>query len=176
MNLVLIGYRGTGKSHIGWLLSLRLQMPCLSLDQEVEKLAGMSITEIVAKDGWQEFRDLESEVVRQLTATDEVILDTGGGVIERPENVDLLKKNSCVVWLKARLETVVARISSGSHRPALTDGKSFTEEVAEVLARRNPIYHALADFEVDTDDQGPDEVADRIVELWNNFRSNAANR
>lgn len=171
MILVLIGYRGTGKSLVGNLLAGRLKMRCIAMDAEVEKKAGMPISEIVEKKGWPAFRDLESEVLQALIALDDIIIDTGGGVVERPENIELLRKNSCVVWLKAGIETIVPRISSGSHRPALTDGKSFTEEVAEVLARREPIYQAAAQFEVDTDRLTPEGVVDRILAFWKQTHS-----
>jgi shikimate kinase len=85
MNLVLIGYRGTGKSLIGRILENRLRMPCISMDEEINKRAGMSIPEIVEKYGWNRFRDIESEVALGLSARDNVIVDTGGGVIERPD-------------------------------------------------------------------------------------------
>jgi shikimate kinase len=167
MILVLIGYRGTGKSLVGRLLSRRLNMPCIAMDEEIEQQAGMTIPEIVEKHGWQRFRDLESEMARELMAGDDVIIDTGGGVIERPENIEVLQKNACVVWLKASVKTIVSRISSGTHRPSLTGGKTFTDEVAEVLARRTPIYQKAAQYEVDTDDLTPEEIADRVLEAWN---------
>jgi shikimate kinase len=167
MILVLIGYRGTGKSLVGRLLSRRLNMPCIAMDEEIERQAGISIAEIVEKHGWQRFRDLESEMARELMAGDDLIIDTGGGVIERPENIEVLQKNACVVWLKASVETVVSRISSGTHRPSLTGGKTFTDEVAEVLARRTPIYQKAAQYEVDTDDLTPEEIAGRVLEAWN---------
>ena len=166
MILVLIGYRGTGKSLIGKLLSERLHMPCISMDHEVVLQAGMSTPQIVEKYGWQGFRDLESEVASRLTGLDQVIVDTGGGVIERQENIEALRKNACVIWLKARIETIVPRIREGTERPALLDGKSFTEEVAEVLERRIPIYRSAAQHEIDTDELTPDQIADRIVEIW----------
>jgi len=152
---------------IGKILSERLHMPCISMDHEVVRHAGMSTPEIVEKHGWQRFRDLESEVASRLTGLDRVIIDTGGGVIERQENIDALQKNACVIWLKARIETIVPRIVGGTERPALTDGKSFTEEVSEVLERRIPIYQSAAQHEVDTDELTPDQIADQIVEIWN---------
>lgn len=166
MILVLIGYRGTGKTLVGDILAKRLLIPCISMDEEIEKRAGMSTPEIVEKYGWQKFRDIESEVARELTKLDNVVVDTGGGVIERPENIRALQENACVVWLKASIETIVSRIQAGTQRPALTAGKTFTEEVAEVLERRTPIYKIAAQHEIDTDDLSPDHVADMIVELW----------
>lgn len=166
MNLVLIGYRGTGKSVVGELLAARLRMSCMGMDAEIVKRAGMPIPEFVAKYDWPKFRDLESEVARDWAKQDKVIIDTGGGIIERSENIDALRANGRIFWLKASVDTIVSRIQSGAERPALTEGKTFTEEVAEVLERRVPKYQDAAHHEVDTDKLTPEQVADRIIEIW----------
>ena len=174
MILVLIGYRGTGKTAVGEILARRLQMPCISMDDEIVTRAGMSTPEIVEKYGWQRFRDLESDVARELTGRDNVIIDTGGGVIERPENIEALRMNACVVWLKASVPTIVSRIQGGTERPPLTSGKTFTEEVSEVLERRNPIYKIASQYEIETDNVTPDQVANSIIELWQRHRPDGA--
>jgi shikimate kinase len=167
MKIVLIGYRGTGKSVVGQLLATRLGMPCIGMDARIVEKAGTSIPEIVSKYGWQGFRDLESEEARELARRDGVIVDTGGGVIERAENIEALEKNSLIIWLKASVDTIVSRIQGGTERPALISGKTFTEEVAEVLERRMPKYKAAAHYEVDTDELTAEQVADRVIEIWN---------
>ncbi|GFO56453.1 shikimate kinase [Geomonas sp. Red276] len=166
MNLVLIGYRGTGKSRVGRLLAQRLGMSRVAMDEEIERKAGKTTPEIVAEGGWPKFRDLESEVARELAGRDGLVIDTGGGVIERPENMEVLSADALVVWMKASVETIVSRIKGGTHRPALVDGKSFTEEVAEVLQRRTPLYEKAADVEIDTDGLAPEAIAARIIEAW----------
>jgi shikimate kinase len=166
MNIVLIGYRGTGKSVVGELLAARLRMQCIGMDAEIVKRAGMSIPEIVEKHGWQKFRDIESEEARELSGFDNIVIDTGGGVIERPENIEALKTNSRIFWLKASVDRIVSRIQGGTERPALTAGKTFTEEVTEVLERRIPKYKNAAQYEIDTDGLTPEQVADRIIKIW----------
>lgn len=166
MILVLVGYRGTGKTMVGDLLAQRLQMPCVRMDAEIVTRAGMPINDIVAKFGWPKFRDMESELALDLSGRDNIIVDTGGGVIERPENIEALKKNSRIFWLKASVDTIVSRIQDNTERPALTEGKTFTEEVAEVLERRNPKYQSAADYEIDTDGRTPEEIVDSILALW----------
>ena len=99
-------------------------------------------------------------------ALDNIIIDTGGGVIERPENVEALKINSNIFWLKASVDSIVARIQGGMERPALTSGKTFTEEVAEVLEQRIPKYKRAAQYAIDTDDLTPEQVTDRIIKIW----------
>jgi len=166
MILVLVGYRGTGKTVVGDLLAKRLEMPCIRMDEEIVRRAGMPINEIVDKFGWPKFRDLESELALDLSVRDNIIVDTGGGVIERQENIDALKQNARIFWLKASVDTIVSRIQDCTARPALTAGKTFTEEVAEVLERRNPKYEDAAHHEIVTDGQTPEQIADNIIALW----------
>lgn len=166
MNIVLIGYRGTGKSVAGKLVSERLQMECIAMDAKIVEEAGMSIPDIVDNHGWTTFRDMESEVTRQLAKLDNIIIDTGGGVVERPENIDVMQVNSCIIWLKASAGVIVSRIQEGTDRPSLTGEKSFTEEVAEILEQRTPKYRSAAQYEIDTEQLTPEQVADRIIKIW----------
>lgn len=166
MNIVLIGYRGTGKSVVGRLLAGRLGMRYIGMDAAIVERAGMPIPEIVEKHGWSGFRDLESAQARELAGLDNLIIDTGGGIIEQPENIESLQKSALIFWMKARVDTIVARIQGDTQRPSLTTGKTFTEEVAEVLERRIPKYQGAAQYEIDTDALTPDQIADRIIEIW----------
>lgn len=166
MNIVLIGYRGAGKSEVGSILAQRLNLACIGMDAEIERRAGRSISDIVAAQGWPVFRDMETAVARDLAGGDHLVIDTGGGVIERPENIAFLKQNAVIFWLRASIPVIISRISAATHRPALVQGKTFTEEVAEVLERRNPLYRRAADHEIDTDGLTPEAVADRIVERF----------
>jgi shikimate kinase len=163
MNLVLIGYRGTGKSAVAALLARKLSMTVVCLDEEIEREAGLSIPEIVKKHGWPWFRDLEAEITRTFSGRDNLILDTGGGVILRDGNVKNLARNGRIFWLKASIETIAARIADSSSRPSLSGSKSFLEEIEEVLAERLPLYKAAADHEIETDRLSVEEVADTIV-------------
>ena len=163
MNIVLIGYRGTGKSVVGQILARRLNRTYVGMDARIVERAGMPIPEIVEKLGWPGFRDLETREALALAAGDDQIIDTGGGIIERDENIPALKKNGRVFWLQASVETIVRRIQGDDQRPALTAGKTFTEEVAEVLAKRRARYRSAADHAIDTDTLTPQEVAETII-------------
>jgi shikimate kinase len=171
VNLVLIGYRGTGKSAVAEILSHALGMPVVSLDAEIVREAGMPIPDIVEQHGWPWFRDLESAVTRRFAERDGLILDTGGGVILRPENTERLRRGGVLFWLEASVETIVERIRCGTQRPSLTEGRSFLEEVAEVLEERLPLYRAAADRAIATDARTPAAVADEIIR---EFRALAA--
>lgn len=166
MNIVLIGYRGTGKSEVGAIVADRLKMTCVGMDAEIVLRAGMSIPEIVEKFDWVRFRDMETEVAVDFSARDNLIIDTGGGVIERPENIAALQKNAVIFWLKASVGIIVSRIEGDTQRPALIDGKTFTEEVAEVLAQRTSKYEYAANYEIDTDQLTPAQVAEQVIRIW----------
>lgn len=165
MNIVLIGYRGTGKSTVGKLLARRLGRDLLSTDTEVVKRAKLSIPELVQRHGWDYFRDMESTVCRDLAGRDQVIIDTGGGAILRPENVDVLRKNGQLYWLTAGVETISRRIGHDTQRPSLTGGKSFLEEIREVLAERTPAYQAAADRTIETEGLTVSQVAETIIRI-----------
>ncbi len=165
MNIVLIGYRGTGKSEVGRLLARRLGMTYVGMDAHIVQNARMTIPEMVETFGWSGFRDRETAVVKTLCGKDNLVIDTGGGIIERPENMPILSQNARVFWLKASVDTIVSRIQADTQRPALVQGKTFTEEVAEVLEKRTPKYQTAAHYEIDTDHLTPEQVADKIIAL-----------
>ena len=165
MNIVLIGYRGTGKSSVGQLLAERSGRTLMSTDAEVVRRAGRSIPEIVTQHGWDRFRDLESEVCRELAGKDQLIIDTGGGAILRQDNVDHLKAKGIVFWLTAEVATISRRIGGDTQRPSLTGAKSFIEEIEEVLRERTPTYRAAADHVIATDGKTVVEIADAIQAL-----------
>ena len=167
MNLVLIGYRGTGKSVVGKILADRLNMKVVNMDAEIVKLMGLSIPEIVEKYGWDKFRDAESEVAEKVSKLDNMVVDTGGGVIERPENINFLKANGFVFWLSASVDVIVNRIKSATDRPALTAGKTFTEEISEVLQKRIPKYQKSALYKIETDHKTPLQAAKEIIKSLN---------
>ncbi|MDE3117470.1 MAG: shikimate kinase [Nitrospirota bacterium] len=163
MNIVLIGYRGTGKSSVGKVLAERLGRRLISTDAEVVRRAGLSIPEIVKQSGWDHFRDLESEVCQDLAGQDGLIIDTGGGAVLRPQNVARLKTNGTLFWLTADVATIAARIGGDSQRPSLTGSKSFLEEIDDVLRERTPIYAAAADHVVATDGRSLADVVATIL-------------
>lgn len=163
MNVVLIGYRGTGKSTVGKVVAARLSRTMVSTDAEIVKRAGQSIPEIVAQHGWDYFRDLESQICRDLAHRDGLVIDTGGGAILRPENVDRLKTAGTIFWLTASVETIMKRIGRDTQRPSLTGTKSFTDEVQDVLRERTPKYEAAADHVIATDGRTIVQIADEIL-------------
>ncbi|MEC4669208.1 MAG: shikimate kinase [Nitrospirota bacterium] len=165
MNLILIGYRGAGKSSVGRLLAERLGWDLISTDAEIVRKAGLPVPDIVQRFGWDHFRNLESAVCQELADKDHLIIDTGGGAILRPQNVENLKATGSLVWLTVEVRTIIERIGGDTQRPSLTGAKSFTDEVEEVLRERQPKYQAAADHIVATDEKSLAEVADTIMAL-----------
>ena len=175
MNLVLIGYRGTGKSTVAKLLATQLGWKAISTDAQIVEQAQRSIPDIVASDGWEHFRNLETEVCLALKDRDRLVIDTGGGLILRPENVEALKPIGLIFWLTATVTTIARRISDDTQRPALTAGKTFVEEIQEVLTERTPKYQAAADHTIATDDLSPEEIVSRILTIAHGHGINPAN-
>lgn len=152
MNIVLIGYRGSGKSSIGRLLAARLGMGYVDTDDLVVQRAGKNIRAIFADVGETGFRDLESQVVTEVSANDYRVIAAGGGVVLRPENIQSLKTTGRLVWLKAPAEVLWERIQAdkdtAKSRPNLTAAGGL-EEVRHLLALREPLYRAAAELTVD---------------------------
>lgn len=165
MNIVLIGYRGTGKSTVGKLLAMRLGRQFVSTDEEIIKRAKRTIPEIVAQEGWEYFRDLESEVCREFAGRDRLVIDTGGGAILRTQNVEALKKSGTLFWLTASVETITKRIGRDNQRPSLTGSKSFVDEIQDVLRERTPKYQAASDHVITTDDRSIKQLVEIILTL-----------
>ena len=163
MNIVLIGFRGTGKSSIAELVALCTDRKVFCVDDEVEKRAGLPISEIVQRYGWERFWELEAEVCAEAGAMTDMVIDAGGGVVQRPENVAALKTHGTFFWLTAEPETIKARIKHDEGRPSITGNKSFLEEVEEVLEARLPLYEAAADHLIRTDGRSLSEVAHEVV-------------
>ena len=165
MNIVLIGYRGTGKSTVGKLLAARLGRELVSTDAEIINRAKRTIPEIVTQEGWEYFRNLESDICRELASRDKLVIDTGGGAILRTQNVEALKKNGIVFWLTASIETIGKRIGGDDQRPSLTGGKSFVDEIGDVLRERTPNYQTAADHTIVTDDRSINQLVETLLGL-----------
>ncbi len=166
-NIVLIGMRGSGKSTVASLLSKKINRESIELDDMIIKKVGLSIPMIVAKFGWDYFRDQETAMVDIVSSSSNKILSTGGGVILRIENIEALKKNGLLILLTASVETLVARTARKSWQPALTANRNRKKEIMEVLNQRKQLYHEAADKIINTDGLKPDEVVQIITSLIN---------
>lgn len=164
MNIVLMGYRGTGKSVIGRILARRLKRPLYSIDRMIVEEEGRPISEIVQQEGWPRFRELEARMVERVAGRDDCIIDCGGGVVLDERNVERLKQNGRVILLEAEFEVILDRLRHGRGRPPLEDGISFEEEQKKVLDERKDKYAAAADIVCDTSRARPGQTVQDIIE------------
>jgi len=166
MIITLIGYRSSGKSSIAPRLARRLGWSWIDSDRVIEERAGCSIRQIFESEGEAGFRQRESEILAEMLQQDRLVLATGGGAILREENRVRMKAAGPVVWLHISIEALTKRLSrdrsGGENRPSLT-GRPVAEEVAEVMAIREPLYRECASIIVDSEREWPEQVARRIA-------------
>ena len=167
MNIVLIGYRCTGKTSVGLALSKRLGKAFCDADDYIEEKAKRSISDMVAKEGWDFFRAKEKEAIRELSSFDDYIIAPGGGAVLDTENVKNLKQNGVIVLLEASIQTILERMhldkKTEQQRPSLTEKDPY-EEIQEVLESRTPFYRGAMDFSVDTTSKSVEQILDEIVQ------------
>ena len=137
--MVLVGLMGVGKSTIGRRLSVRLGLPFVDADTEIESASGLTIAEIFERYGEAHFRDGERRVIARLIEGPAKVIATGGGAFIQDETRALILARAVAVWLDADLPTLVDRVARRSHRPLLT-GRDPAQVLAELAAVRNPIY------------------------------------
>lgn len=166
MDIILIGFRCSGKTTIGKIIAKKLAMEFMDTDDVIEHRTGMTIEALVKKEGWKYFREIEKKIVVELSQQDSMVVATGGGIPLDRNNVKKLKTSGWVVWLKARPSVIKQRmrqqLKSGLPRPSLT-GRDPVEEVDEILAERSALYQKIADFVVETDTKSPREEAEQII-------------
>ena len=148
------------------MLSEMLGWSFIDTDSLLVSESGLSIKEIVEAQGWQAFRKMEPTIVQQVCLMDRRVVATGGGAVLNEANVNLMKKNGRLVWLKATPETIKSRMmqdqDTEAFRPTLTSTDSFSE-IEETLIERDPFYQQAMDFCVETDGRQVDEICDEIV-------------
>lgn len=154
MNIVLIGFMGTGKSAVGRVLARRTGWRHLDTDTEIERTAGKLIPQIFAEDGEKAFRRQEAAFLASLEHSEHLILSTGGGTPLRVENANLLKRTGTVVWLRVAPQAILTRVAHSLHeRPLLAAHHADPlGRIESLLAAREPQYAALADMVLETSD------------------------
>ena len=159
--IVLVGLMGAGKTNIGRRLAARLNLPFFDSDNEIEAAAGETIEEIFRNRGEAIFRDGERRVIARLLGQPPHVLATGGGAFMDLVTRDEISRRGVSVWLRADLETLVARVSRRSNRPLLKQGNPRAV-LDELIERRHPIY-AEADITIDSGDSPADVTANRTI-------------
>lgn len=154
---------GSGKSTLARYLGRRLGWQALDLDREIEARAGRSVPELFDEEGEAGFRDLEQATLEAIARDPRpLIVATGGGVVVREANRELLRQTGWTVYLRAPLDTLLARVGRGSGRPLLQEDDPRTRLQA-LMAEREP-YYREADRVLETADRDPEELAGELVE------------
>ena len=161
-HLVLVGPMGAGKSRVGALLARRIGRPFVDADAVLEAGCGRSINALFASEGEQAFRDRESLVLRELLMAPASVIATGGGVVLRGDNRDLLRAHAVVVHLQADVDSQLQRLAGCSARPLL-QAPDRSERLRELAARRDPLYAQVRDLAIDTTGRTPEQVCDALL-------------
>ena len=155
VNIYLIGMMGSGKSTIGKILARKLNYRFFDTDVLIEKVAQKTIPEIFETEGETYFRDLETNVLKELSAHNHSAIATGGGIIQKTTNWGCLRQG-LIVWLDADIEVLLERVANDTNRP-------LASKLESLLEKRRPLY-AQADLKVKSDrDKTPEQVAMEII-------------
>ena len=161
MNILLIGFMGAGKTTVGKKLSKRLGYFFIDTDCEIEEEQGCTISEIFKYGGEICFRDLETNMLQQLQSKQNLVIATGGGMVMRQENRNLMQNLGTRVYLKVGLEELIRRLKKDKKRPLLQEARPI-ERITEMLEQRKSIYEE-AECIVDTTDLSPQQMVSEII-------------
>ncbi|MDP8298637.1 MAG: shikimate kinase [Candidatus Tantalella remota] len=162
-NIVLIGFMGTGKTMLAKALADDLGMKYVSIDDIIVEEEGRPISEIFETEGEPHFRELEKSVVKKVSEASDQIIDTGGGVVLAPENLENLSKNGTVICLWADPEVIYERTKNHGHRPLLNVEDPLAK-IRELLEYRRPFYEK-AECHIDTTDFSIDIIMGHIKRM-----------
>jgi len=160
--VAIVGLMGAGKSAIGKRLALKLGLPFVDADDEIERAAGCSIAEFFERFGETEFRAGERRVISRLLAGPPHILSTGGGAYMDPETRAMMRQHAITVWLRADLEVLYDRVKKRTHRPLLRKGDP-REILERLMSQRYPVY-AEADLVVESTAQPAEVTTDQVMD------------
>lgn len=164
MNIVLCGMMGAGKTTVGIKIAELTGRRWYDTDGCIVDKHG-KISDIFEYYGEAHFRQLETEIVKELSQKDDLVISSGGGLMLKKENNELLQKNGKIVFLRATLETLAKRLKADGERPLLqTATENIQERLARLLKERMPVYEQVSDLIVDVDGKKPEEIAKEVVE------------
>jgi shikimate kinase len=162
-SLALIGFMGVGKSAVSKALSMRMGKKLVEVDSLIEQRAGKPVSQIFQDDGEKKFRELEEAVIKEVASGENQIIDCGGGVVLKQSNVNRLRKQAVMVWLKANPDMILKRtLGERGKRPLLGD-ISECSEIQSMLSSRTILYERAADIIVDTSQMRIEVVVNKII-------------
>ena len=166
MNIVLCGMMGAGKTSVGIKVAELTGRRWYDTDSVISDRYG-KIADIFEYYGEAHFRQLETDIVKELTGHDNLVISTGGGLVLKKENAELLKGNGKIVFLRAKMDTLVQRLNGDASRPLLKNTQqNIRTRLENLLQERTPIYEMLADLVVDVDEKDPQTIAGEILEYF----------
>ena len=170
MNIVLIGFRGMGKSTVGRLLSKRLERDFIDSDKQIESSTEKTIKSIFEEDGEEGFRKIEADTIAELSKADNKVISAGGGAVLKEDNVRNLKDNGFLVLLEATPEIIHNRIEQDEkttqQRPSLTDKKPL-DEIKHLIEQREHAYRNAADYTINTSYVSCEDIVNEIITIAN---------
>ena len=161
-NIYLIGFMGTGKSTVGSVLSTRLGVKCVEMDELIEEQQQMAITEIFDTYGEPYFRNLETELLRSFAGEEGLVVSCGGGSVLRDENATIMKQSGSIVLLTASPETIYERVGHSTNRPVL-NGHMNVAYIRELMEKRKARYETVADVCIATDGKPAETICAEIL-------------
>lgn len=164
MNIILCGMMGVGKTSTGVRIAELTRRRWFDTDVVISDRYGR-ISDLFEYYGEEHFRSLETNIVRELAGQDGLVISTGGGLVLKYENTELLKKGGKIFFLRASFDTLLSRLRADETRPLLKDTGKTADRLGELLNERTPVYEHIADFIVDTDGKAVDEVAREVIAL-----------
>jgi len=164
-NIFLVGFMGAGKTTVGRVLAEKIGYSCVDPDQVLEENAGSTISVIFSEYGEDYFRDLESKTLESISEGERQVIATGGGVVIRDRNWEIMKEAGLTVYLKAPIEVLYERIKDSTNRPLL-QVENPLERASELLDSREHMYQK-ADLIIDSEKLSVREVADELVKILN---------
>lgn len=168
LNIVLIGMMGAGKTYMGnKLAKLLVHFNYIDIDEAIEKNTGLTISEIFEKHSEKHFRELETEMIKEISENKNQIISLGGGAFENPENIKRLKKNSLVFYLKAPAKELFKRIQNETNRPILNE--NFSQETIECLLKKREKNYLKSDFIIDTNQKQAYTILNDILKEYENY-------
>ncbi len=163
-NIVLIGFMGTGKSTVGSRLAQRLKRKFVDMDREIERVVGMTVSDIFKRYGEIRFRSEEKLMVQKLARESGLVIAAGGGVVLDQGNIDTLSRNGIIIWLEATPTAILERVNRKKGTRPLIKKDVKLQDIEEMLKAREALY-AQADYRVNTSGKSPEQVANEIIEV-----------
>ena len=161
-NIFLIGMMGSGKSQTGPDLAKMINYAFVDTDDVIEKASKESISAIFEKDGEKAFRDLEKQVLKEISQHHSLVIATGGGLVTLPENWGILHQG-IVIWLDLDINRSIKRLKNDNNKRPLLNSNDLNKTFSDIYEKRKPLY-LESDLRIEVEDQSPYEVAIMIIE------------